>query len=285
MFDRRMCPSLAFKCSSMSNNAVAIVTGGSRGIGNSILNKLINKGLSCIFIASSLQNVKNTIEKIHITHERQFVKGFAIDFSCWPEWPAKNIYPCLHLDNDGIKVLKKDSLLNYTATPNNKNNEYYLDLLVNCAGLTQTLPGMKIDDKEIQRIFNVNLMSAISMSRLCIRPMIRSKRKVAESKPMIINIASILGENKYLIPGTTIYSASKAALIQYTNVLSCEVKRFGISAYYISPGLIKETDMINRLPTETQEMLGQFLKNKSTTLEEIANSVWEQYQNKIVYKL
>lgn len=87
------------------------------------------------------------------------------------------------------------------------------------------------------------------------------------------------------IPGTSVYSASKAALSRYTEVLAKEMEPRKIRCHTISPGLVKGTDMIRNLTVTSQEVLtGAIGANGMTTPAEVAQQVWSLYNSRTLDK-
>lgn len=267
---------------------VAIVTGATRGIGKAICQKLSEKGLSCIMLASTKESIKQiAIGKDYLRSASSSYQrhcAMAIDFKKWPHWFDYESY-------DGIEYFKdKPPLkLKYSTLfdPCNKwsNNEYryHVNLLVNCAGLTQESLSIRTTSSEIQDIMNVNFLSPVTMTNLYIKYIMKSQRKWPElsrqsARPTIINISSILHSGVMKVPGTSVYSASKAALSRFTEVLAAEMEPRNISCFTISPGLVKGTDMVRNLPDASKEALDSAIGTQDTsTPAEVAEEVWSLY--------
>lgn len=263
---------------------VAIITGASRGIGKAITRKLSQEGISCVAIAST----RDTVEKIHIddhlfyTNKDQRHRSLAIDLSQWPQWIAKD-------KHFGIDYQSSNSISTSSAfyslfdmcsswTKDNPDSQYCLDLLVNCAGVTQNSLSLRTANEDITKIMNVNFMSCVSMCNSAVKHMLRSRKRYPFS-PSIINISSILSEGDLVVPGTSIYAASKAALTQYTKVIASESKSWNIHVLSLCPGLVKNTDMIEGLNFNTQSRLNEIMNHDHTTPEEIALKVWHLYNS------
>lgn len=108
-----------------------------------------------------------------------------------------------------------------------------VDLLVNCAGVTQT--SLLMTTKNIDDIIAVNLTGAIKMSQYTMRPWMKRK------SGCIVNISSVLGL-RGLTAGSTVYSAAKAGLVGFTKALAVEVGARGIRVNCVCPGLV-DTEM------------------------------------------
>lgn len=259
---------------------VALITGASRGIGKAIVQRLSQEGVSCICIASSKESISRISlgDHLSITQKYQKHRSLAIDLSQWPQWVSQKSYPgieYLPTTNDGSFPLVDTR----KWSQGQKDVQYRLSLLVNCAGTTQNSISLRTGAQEAQKIMNTNFMSSVSMCNLAIKSMIRNSRHT--SLPLqIINIASILGEKDLAIPGTSVYAASKAALLHYTKVLAKEVSPLNIQVASISPGLVSNTDMIKRLDQNAQSALELLMKDTTTTPEDLATEVWSIYNRK-----
>ena len=106
-----------------------------------------------------------------------------------------------------------------------------LDILINNAGVTQTVPLIDQDEMGWNRIFDTNLKGAFFTGQAAARIM-RDNR----SGGSIVNVASILGHR--VAGQVAAYAASKAALVQLTKSMALEWARFGIRANALCPGYI-----------------------------------------------
>ncbi|CDO95407.1 unnamed protein product [Kluyveromyces dobzhanskii CBS 2104] len=249
----------------MNRNLVSIVSGGTRGIGSQIRDELLRRGHSVIFIGSTEDSVNRNQPQINL-NQGQFVKGISINFQEWPTWVKSPWHQVIREAGQLATELQSDDLM---AGIDKKN--YRLDTLVNCAGITQTKSAIKTGPGDMASIMNVNFMSSVSLTQLVIKQMIRNST-VDGKRGRIVNIASILGDIRadVTVPGTAIYSASKAAVIQYNRVLSEELARWKIDVQTISPALVESTDMIQTLDHETLQKLRQRVGNgRLTTIQGI----------------
>lgn len=257
---------------------VAIVTGASRGIGRAILQKLSREGVSCLAIASSKESIAriNIGNPLFYANDEQRHRSLAIDLSQWPQWTYDSQFSGIDYQNADCE--SSYTLLDMLRSWSSPSKRYYLDLLVNCAGVTQTTLSLSTDPGSISRIMNVNFMSCVSLSNIAVKQMIRDRR-YNKSTPSIINISSILSNEDQAIPGTSIYAASKAALNQYSRVLSKETSKLNIAIETISPGLVADTDMIKKLDVESQARLHESISENSVKADDIALDVWNRYYN------
>lgn len=275
---------------------VAIITGGTRGIGKAIAKKLSLQGMSCISIGSSLSSI-NAIDindHLHFTSPEQRHRSMAIDLTDWPNWTTqtrnskKLTFPGYEYTDDLQRRFHENiPLFEEIWDKNASNTNYYVNLLVNCAGITQDSLSLRTSTDEISQIMNINFLSCVSLSNFVCKKMIRSQNLFKRGEmaldhelpkpppPCIINISSILGEGTIQVPGTSIYSASKAALIQYTRTLSQETETWGIRALSMAPGLVTDTDMIQEMDPQTRQQLNLLMGLNCTTSDVVADDIWE----------
>lgn len=257
---------------------VAVITGASRGIGKAIASKLSSEGISCLALASSKNSIAGIKlgDHLHVTHDAQRHRSLAIDFSQWPQWTQSKKHYGIDYQQGESEFALFDMLRSWSSP----GNKYYLALLVNCAGITQTSLSMRTDPMAMSRILNVNFMSCVSLCNMAIKCMIR-ERKLTSATTSIINIGSILGtENSPSVPGTTLYAASKAALNQYSRVLSQEVSGLDITVETVNPGLVPQSDMIKTLDTSVQDQLERSMASQTTSMDHLASLIWDRYRSR-----
>lgn len=139
------------------------------------------------------------------------------------------------------------------------------DVLINNAGISLISPIQDVSEEDINRIINVNLISAIYLSKLFCPYMISNRFG------RIINISSIWG-----ISGAsceTVYSASKAGLIGFTKALAQELAPSGVTVNAIAPGFIS-TPMNDTLSEkEKSEFLSSVPIGRAGTPADVSNAV------------
>lgn len=193
----------------MSNTKIALVTGGTRGIGKHTCLKLAERGYQVVMTYRSSSELAKALQ----AEIRD--KGYIT-----PE-----IYQCDMTDfkqvNQVIKTIKK---------------EYgRLDVLINNAGvLGNSKPFLMTADTEWWSTLNTNVACVVNSCRAALPLMI------ARKGGNIINVTSLSGQRGN--PGQSAYSASKAAIVAFSKALHKEMGTMGIRINCISPGLI-ETDM------------------------------------------
>ena len=113
-----------------------------------------------------------------------------------------------------------------------------IDILVNNAGISIDQLLLRVSSKELDMTWATNVSGAVYCAKACIRPMMRNKWG------RIINVSSVVAESGN--PGQVAYSASKAALLGMTRTLAREYASRGITVNAVAPGFI-ETDMTSDL--------------------------------------
>jgi len=218
------------------NGRVALITGGSRGIGLAIADQFARHGATVILAD---RNTKN-LESARLQLQDKFPAAHIADFNCDVsiEEHVQSMF------QDIFKQFKK------------------LDVLVSNAGiLRDALAGM-IQSEQIQEVFETNAYGVIYCAQYASRLMSRSK------SGSIINLASIMGVNGNA--GQTIYAGSKAAVIGITKSLAKELAPNNIRVNAIAPGFIN-TSMATSLPPEKfQERLASIKMGRIGEPDEVA---------------
>jgi len=216
---------------------VAIVTGGTRGIGLGICEALAECGAKIACVGTNPEKMKTALETVR-KHNVE-AEGYICNVSVTEE-----------VEKTVEAVLAKFSKI---------------DILVNCAGITRDVPLGAMKDEEWDDVIGVNLRGPFLFTRACSKPMRRAK------KGRIINIASISGliGNK----GQANYSASKAGLIGFTRTASKELAGKNITVNAIAPGFV-ETDMTAVLPEPMKlEIKNRIPLARFGRPEDVANAV------------
>lgn len=203
----------------MLKGKVAVVTGGSRGIGRAIAEKFAENGANLAIIATrATEEAKMFIEEL---------KEKGVD---------ARLYTCDIKNPEEVESAAEEITADFGS----------VDILVNNAGITRDniLPSLSIMD--IGDVIDVNLKGTMFVTRSFIRQFVRKKNG------NIINISSVVGlmGNK----GQTNYAASKAGIIGFTKSVAKEYGRKNIRCNAVAPGFIA-TDMTDKLsPEQVQEI-------------------------------
>jgi 3-oxoacyl-[acyl-carrier protein] reductase len=140
-----------------------------------------------------------------------------------------------------------------------------LDVLVCNAGISIDALVLRLKDEDFEKILDVNLKGAVSCARAGIRVMMRAKAG------RIVFVSSVVGEMGNA--GQTAYAASKAALLGVTKSLSREYATRGITVNAVTPGYV-DTDMTSGLTPELREkMLAGVPIGRTATAREVAAAI------------
>lgn len=192
-------------------NKVAIVTGGSRGIGEAITLKLAEHGAIVAFTFVSSEEKARLLEtKLH---------GEGAKAKAWKS-NAGNFQECESFVNEVIKEFGT------------------IDICVNNAGISKDNLLLRMTPDQWDEVMNINLKSVFNMTKQVIRPMMKAR------KGSIINMSSIIGVRGNA--GQSSYAASKAGIIGFTKSMAQELGSRNIRCNAIAPGFI-ETDMTHYL--------------------------------------
>ncbi len=196
-------------------NKNIIVTGASGGIGNSIIEKLIQNEANILATGTKLDKLnelKNRFENIKI---------LKFDIS----------------QNDKIEEFIENA---------SKELGGNLDCIINNAGITQDNLAIRMSLEEWKKVIDINLTSTFLLSKFAIKKMLKNK------KGKIINITSVVGHTGNL--GQANYTASKAGIIAMSKSLAIEYAKKNININCISPGFIK-TAMTDKIDEKFKEVI------------------------------
>lgn len=198
----------------MLNGKVAIVTGGTRGIGLEIVRTFLKNGASVALFGSKEESVTESINKLKEESENYQVIGF---------------YPNLASEDEVKEIFAKIA------------SEFgHIDILVNNAGMSSST---KIEDytvEEYDKIADLNMKGVFICSKEIVS-------YLKETKGNIINISSMV--SIYGQPAGCVYPMSKFAVNGLTKSLSRELAPVGVRVNAVAPGITK-TDMVASLPDE-----------------------------------
>ena len=200
---------------------VAIVTGGSRGIGRAIAFRLAEEGARVLVADIDSLNAKKTAEELK---EKQ-LEAVAVQVDVTKE---KSVNEMVKI---ALKAFKK------------------IDILINNAGIMFRTRFQKISLREWENMLKVNLTGPF----LCTKAVIPLMKKNGYGR--IVNISSSAGRSVSTLGGAH-YTASKAGLLGFTRAVAKEAASFGITVNAVCPGLI-DTQMAR--DTTTKAELGAFI--------------------------
>ncbi len=219
----------------MLEGKVAVVTGGTRGIGYAIVEKFLENGAQVILFGSREQTVNNALETLRKKYSK--VDGF---------------YPKLTDEKALSSVFQQI-----------KDTYGHIDILVNNAGISSKTKLEDYTEEEYDKVSDLNIKSVFTCSKV-ILPYLK------ETKGVILNTSSMV--SIYGQPSGVMYPTSKFAVNGMTKSLARELAPFGIRVNAVAPGII-ETDMVRSLPKEMIEPLIQTIPlGRIGKPEDIANA-------------
>jgi 3-oxoacyl-[acyl-carrier protein] reductase len=217
---------------------VAVVTGGARGIGRSIVEKLALLGADVVIADMLIDLAEEAADEISILTQRKLL--------------ALNVNV-----SDGKST---SELIDQTIKQLGK-----IDILVNNAGITRDTLILRMEEADWDAVINVNLKGVFNCSKAAIRPMMKQRYG------RIVNISSVSGQAGQA--GQTNYSASKAGVIGFTKALAREVASRQITVNAVAPGFIP-TYLTNDLPEDLKtSILNATPIGRMGKPEEIASAV------------
>lgn len=198
---------------------IAVVTGGSRGIGAAIAKKLASQGMTVIINYCGSED-----RALAVKSEIEAAGGQAEAWRC-------DVSDCGQCESFVKAVMEKYGRI---------------DVLVNNAGITRDGLMMRMTDEDFSRVIDTNLKGTFYMMRFVSRHMLKAK------KGRIINMASVVGLMGNA--GQVNYAASKAGVIGATKSAAKELASRGITVNAIAPGFI-DTEMTGALSEKVQEQI------------------------------
>jgi len=216
---------------------VAIVTGGSRGIGAAVAAWLAGRGAAVIVSGRDEDRLKAAVKALEGDGRR--VLGIAADAA----------------RREDAERLVEEARAQFGR----------LDVLVNNAGITRDALLVRMKDDDWDRVMETNLRGAFLMTRAAGRVMMRQR------SGRIVNIASTAGAMGN--PGQANYSAAKAGLVGLTKATARELAHWNILVNAVAPGLI-ETDMTAALPPAARDaLLAQVPLARMGSVQDVAEMV------------
>ncbi len=219
-------------------NKIAVVTGGSRGIGEGIVRSLAAAG-----------------SRVYFTYNSNAEKAEALASELTSETVPVTAVKANVTSADEVAALVSRVIEEAKS----------LDILVNNAGITKDGLLMRMSETDWDDVLNTNLKGVFLCSKAVLRPMMSQRRG------RIINIGSIVGLSGNA--GQANYAASKAGLVGFTRSLAKEVASRNILVNCVAPGYVL-TDMTGKLTEEQRKTFEEHIPLKrSGTVEEIASVV------------
>lgn len=198
----------------MLKDKVAIITGGTRGIGFAIAKKFLENNAKVVILGSKEETVNKAIAEFKELNKKYEVIGY---------------YPNLTNEEEVSKMFEE------------VNNKYgQIDILVNNAGVSSKTPILEHTIEEYDKVANINIKSAFVCSKVAVP-------YLEKTKGVILNTSSMV--SKHGQPSGVMYPTSKFAINGMTLSLARELAPRGIRVNAVAPGITR-TDMVAALPDE-----------------------------------
>ena len=215
---------------------VALVTGGSRGIGKAIALKFASEGADVVFTYLSNKAAAEQTEQ-ELGQFGHRVKAYASDASSF----------------ESAHELVKQVIEDFSR----------IDILVNNAGITRDTLLMRMTEQQWDEVLNGNLKSAFNFTHAVVPLMARQRAGSIISLSSVVGIAGNAGQSNY--------AASKAGIIALSTSVAKEMGSRNVRCNCIAPGFI-DTDMTSSLPEELRKEWAKTIPlRRCGTPEEVAN--------------
>ena len=219
-------------------NQVAIITGGSRGIGYATAEAFVREGATVILTASSIANAQKAAGKLKEAYPQATVEGISPDLS------------------------SLESVREAFAAVAQRYGR--IDILVNNAGVSESTPLTGYSEELFDKVMDLNVKGVFNTTRAVVEQM------SAQGSGVILNTSSMV--SIYGQPSGMAYPTSKFAVNGMTVSLARELGPKGIRVNAVAPG-ITETDMMKAVPKEVIEpMIRQIPLRRLGQPEDIANA-------------
>ena len=219
---------------------VALITGGSRGIGKKIAEKFARNGYNIVI---NYVSEKTDVNKL----ESDLSQNGKVEVLC---------IKCDVTDFNSCQEMVKEAVDKFGK----------IDVLINNAGITKDNLLMRMKEEDFDKVINVNLKGTFNMTKNVISYMMKKR------SGRIVNISSVVGVSGN--SGQANYAASKAGIIGFTKSVAKELASRNILANAVAPGFI-ETDMTNVLKEEIKENINsQIPLRRMGSAKEVAELVY-----------
>ncbi|HMP31081.1 MAG TPA: 3-oxoacyl-ACP reductase FabG [Saprospiraceae bacterium] len=217
---------------------IAIVTGGSNGIGKATIHRLIEEG--AVVVNFDINAEKGTaLSTLYNTDEIKYY-----------------FYALSTADSNNVQKVVSDVIGTLGR----------IDILVNNAGILRDASLLKMTDDQWSDVINVNLTGVYNCTRII------APHMVARGSGKIINLSSVVA--LYGNFGQTNYTAAKAGVIAMTKTWARELGRKNINVNAIAPGFI-QTDILKDMPEEVlNSLVDKVPLKRMGTVEDVANLIY-----------
>ena len=217
---------------------VAIITGGSRGIGYATADKFLAEGAKVILTASSQASADKAVERLKEKYPEATIAGISPDLASL----------------ESVREAFRSATEKYGC----------VDILVNNAGVSESTPFMEYTEETFDKVMDLNVKGVFNTTRAAAECM------VARGTGVILSTSSMVSISGQ--PSGFAYPASKFAVNGLTVSLARELGPKGIRVNAVAPG-ITETDMMKAVPKEVIEpMIARIPLRRLGQPEDIANA-------------
>ena len=217
---------------------VAVVTGGSRGIGYATVEAFLREGATVILTASSPENARKAVSRLKETHPNATIEGI-----------SPNLKDLAEVEKAFAEIVAHHG---------------HLDILVNNAGISESTPLASYTEELYDNVMDLNVKGVFTATRVATGYM------VAQGSGVVLNTSSMVSISGQ--PSGFAYPASKFAVNGLTVSLARELGPKGIRVNAVAPG-ITETDMMKAVPKEVIEpMIARIPLRRLGQPEDIANA-------------
>lgn len=226
--------------SDLENNRVALITGGSRGIGKAIAKKFAVEGYNLVV---NYRSDNTNLEEL----EKELKENTNIDV-LFVKADVSNYSECEEMAKKAIDHFGR------------------IDVLVNNSGITNDNLLMRMKEEDFEKVIDVNLKGTFNVTKNVVPFMVKQR------SGKIVNISSVVGVSGNA--GQSNYAASKAGIIGFTKSIAKELASRNILANCIAPGFIR-TDMTDVLNEKVKEQINlQIPLKKMGEAQEVANATY-----------
>lgn len=220
--------------SAARSGQLALVTGGSRGIGAAIVDALLAAGAQVLATATSVEGAAALSARLGAQG-----RGYVLDVT----------------DDAAMDAVLAEIRADFGAP----------SILVNNAGITRDQLLLRMKDEDWDRVLQTNLRAVYRLSRLCVRDMIKAQYG------RVVSITSVVGMMGNA--GQSNYAAAKAGVMGFSRALAREVAARGVTVNCVAPGFIA-TDMTAVLnEAQRQSLLQQIPAARLGSPEDVAAAV------------
>ena len=214
---------------------VALVTGGSRGLGRAICTTLAREGATVAFnYATHDEDARATLAAIG---------------------PSGSMHKVSVLDRPGLAALVKELDAKHGK----------IDILVNNAGYGQVVPLALMEEADWDGMIDTHVKGAFNATQAVLRVMVR------QQYGRVVNVGSLAGVKMMQAP--VHYATAKAALKGFTESLAKEIGRYGITVNCVAPGILDEGVSDHLPPARRDEYLRHCALRRVGRLEEAADMI------------